>query len=307
MSESLLLIGFNAFIILMLVIVLGFAQRRAHFPTMKEALSWTFVWISLAILFGGFIWHQMGKASALEYFTGYIVEEALSVDNVFVFILIFGYFAVPKSDQHKVLFWGVLSAIVFRAIFIVLGAALVAKFHWILYLLGAFLIVTAIKIAVQDDVEVAPERNPFVRLVRKLFPMTPGYVDGKFFTRRDGKRLMTPLLLVLVMIETTDIAFATDSIPAIFAITRNTTIIYTSNIFAVLGLRALYFVVAGFMKQFQFLKYGLSVILAFIGLKMLIEKWILISIQTSLMVIFFVIATSILSSLLHDKRKGGTE
>jgi len=285
----------------MLAVDLGVGQRRAHFPTMKEALTWTFVWITLATLFGVFIWYSMGSAKALEYYTGYLVEEALSVDNVFVFILIFGYFAVPKHVQHKVLFWGVLSAIVFRALFIVLGAALVGQFHWILYILGAFLIVTAVKLAVQNDIEVHPEKNPFVRFARKVFPMTPGYVGGKFFVNENGRRLMTPLFLVLVMIETTDIAFATDSIPAIFAITRDTTIIYTSNIFAVLGLRALYFVVAGFMKQFQFLKYGLSLVLAFIGAKMLVEPWIAISIQVSLLAIFFTIAASVLASILFGK------
>ncbi|MBI1803873.1 MAG: TerC family protein [Ignavibacteriae bacterium] len=289
----------------MLAVDLGLAQRRAHFPTMKEALAWTLVWVSLAMLFGAFIWHELGGTKALEYLTGYVVEEALSVDNVFVFIVIFTYFAVPKNVQHKVLFWGVLSAIVFRAIFIVLGAVLVAKFYWILYLLGGFLVVTAVKLAVQDDVEVAPERNPFVRLARRLFPMTSGYVGDKFFIREHGKRLMTPLFLVLVMIETTDIAFATDSIPAIFAITRDTTIIYTSNIFAVLGLRALYFVVAGFMKQFHFLKYGLSIVLAFIGIKMLIEHWVNIPILLSLLIIFAIITASILVSIVYERVRPG--
>jgi tellurite resistance protein TerC len=301
-SENLILVLFNLFILLMLFLDLGIMQRREHFPSMKEAIGWSIVWITLALAFDTFIWCELGKTKALEFLTGYIVEQALSVDNVFVFIVIFTYFAVPHSVQHKVLFWGVLSAIVFRAIFIVLGATLVAKFHWILYLLGAFLVFTAIKLAVQEDTEVKPDKNPVIRFARKLLPVTKDYEQGKFFVRKEGKRYMTPLLLVLLMIETTDIAFATDSIPAIFAITRDTFIIYTSNIFAVLGLRALYFVVAGFMKEFRFLKYGLSVVLGFIGIKMLIEPWFSIPILISLFVIFGIIIISIFLSLIpHQK------
>ncbi len=255
----------------------------------------------LLILFNVFIWFEYGSVKGLEFFTGYVVEKALSVDNIFVFIVILTYFAVPQEVQHKVLFWGVLSAIIFRAAFIVLGAALVAKFHWILYLLGAFLIVTAIKMAMQGESEVHPERNPFVKFARKIFPVTNGYEGSRFFVRKNGKLSITPLFLVLLMIETTDIAFATDSIPAIFAITRDTVIIYTSNIFAILGLRSLYFVVAGFMKQFRYLKYGLSVVLGFIGAKMLIEPWLKIHIGLSLAVIFGVIMISIVISLLPHK------
>lgn len=303
MSESLLLILFNVFIILMLVLDLGIIQRRAHFPSMKEAIGWSILWISLALLFDLFIWHVFGSVKALEFFTGYVVEQALSVDNVFVFIVILTYFAVPHEVQHKVLFWGVLSAIVFRAAFIVLGAALVAKFHWILYLLGGFLVVTAVKLSMQGESEVHPERNPFVKFARKIFPVTQGYEGSRFFIRKEGKFFITPLFLVLLMIETTDVAFATDSIPAIFAITRDTVIIYTSNIFAVLGLRSLYFVVAGFMKEFRYLKYGLSVVLGFIGAKMLIEPWLEIHIGLSLGIIFGIIIVSILISLLpHDNK-----
>jgi tellurite resistance protein TerC len=297
-TETEILVYFNIFIVAMLLLDLGIIQRRAHFPSMKEALGWTFVWISFAVMFGIFIWWEMGSQAALEYFTGYIVEQSLSVDNVFVFIVIFSYFAVPKHVHHTVLFWGVLSAIVFRAIFIVLGAALVAQFQWILYLLGAFLVFTAIKLAVQGETEVHPERNPFITFARRFMPVTPDYEGSRFFVRKKGRNFMTPLFLVLLMIETTDIAFATDSIPAIFAITRDTFIIYTSNIFAVLGLRSLYFVVAGFMKQFHYLKYGLSVVLGFIGIKMLIEHWLHIPIMYSIFVIFGVIAISVLASLL---------
>ena len=298
MSETTVLVLFNIFIVAMLVLDLGIIQRKAHFPTMKEAIGWSVVWINLALLFGVFIWFQYGPTKALEYLTGYIVEEALSVDNVFVFIIIFTYFSVPKNVQHKVLFWGVLSAIVFRAIFIIAGAALVSAFHWILYILGAFLIFTALKLAFEDGTEVHPEKNPFIRFARKFLPVTKEYHGANFFVRVDGKLYMTPLFIVLLMIETTDIAFATDSIPAIFAITRDTFIIYTSNIFAVLGLRSLYFVVAGFLKQFRLLKFGLALVLGFIGVKMIIEPWVRISILVSLSAIFSVITASILASIV---------
>ncbi|MBA4312921.1 MAG: hypothetical protein C0417_09850 [Chlorobiaceae bacterium] len=287
----------------MLILDLGVIQKKAHFPSMKEALAWSAVWVALALLFGLFIWYESGPIKALEYYTGYVVEKALSVDNVFVFIIIFSYFSVPRSAQHKVLFWGILSAIVFRAIFIVAGAALISQFHWILYLLGAFLIFTAIKLAVQRETEIHPENNPLVRFARKLFPVTKDYVGEKFFVVQEGKRFATPLLLVLLMIESTDIAFATDSIPAIFSITQDTFIIYTSNIFAILGLRALYFVLAGFMNEFRYLKYGLSIVLGFIGVKMLIEPWYQVPILSSLAAIFIIIATSIVLSILHPDKK----
>jgi tellurite resistance protein TerC len=302
LSENLILILFNIFIAFMLVLDLGIAQRRAHFPAMREAVVWSAIWIVLALAFDVFLWRVLGKVPATEFLAGYLVEQALSVDNVFVFIVILTYFAVPHELQHRVLFWGVLSAILFRALFIVLGAALVAAFHWILYVLGGFLLLTAIKLAVQRETAVHPERNPVITFTRKLFPVTQDYEGGKFFVRRDGRRYMTPLFLVLLMIETTDIAFATDSIPAIFAITRNTIIIYTSNIFAVLGLRSLYFVVAGFMKQFRYLRYGLSVVLAFIGVKMLIERWLEISIFLSLILIFIIISTSVVASIVFEKK-----
>jgi tellurite resistance protein TerC len=287
----------------MLSLDLGVFQKRPHFPSMKEAAAWTAVWFLLAMLFCLFIGLNRGSGKALEYLTGYLVEEALSIDNVFVFIVILTYFAVPKEVHHTVLFWGVLSAIVFRALFIVLGSALVSQFHWILYLLGAFLIVTAIKLAVQRDTQVDPERNPFIRLARKVFPITAHYEGKKFFVRKGGTRSMTPLFLVLLTIETTDIAFATDSIPAIFAITRDTFIIFTSNIFAVLGLRSLYFLVAGFMGQFRFLKYGLAAVLAFIGTKMLVERWVELPIHISLLVIFSLLLVAVAASLLRPERK----
>ncbi|TLY27940.1 MAG: TerC family protein, partial [Ignavibacteria bacterium] len=286
------------FVVMMLALDLGVFQRRAHFPSMKEALIWSGVWILLAMLFCLYIGLTSGGGKALEFLTGYVVEEALSVDNVFVFIVILAYFAVPREVHHTVLFWGVLSAIILRALFIVVGSALVARFQWLLYLMGAFLIFTSVKLAVQEEAQVEPERNPLIRLARRFMPVTQQYEGRKFFVRQNGKRFMTPLLLVLMMIETSDIVFATDSIPAIFAITRDSFIIYTSNIFAVLGLRSLYFVVAGFMKQFRFLNYGLSVVLAFIGTKMLLEWWLEIPILLSLIVIFVVILAAILASVL---------
>ncbi len=288
----------------MLIIDLGVAQRKAHFPSMKEAIGWTALWVFLALCFGAFLWFDRGSAKALEYFSGYLVEEALSVDNVFVFVVILTYFAVPHEHQHTVLFWGVLSAIIFRALFIVAGSALVAKFHWVLYILGAFLLLTALKLVRQNDVQIQPEKNPVLRLARRFFPVTESYVGGKFLVRRDGRLALTPLLLVLLVVETTDIAFATDSIPAIFALTRDTTIIYTSNIFAVLGLRALYFAVAGFMRQFRFLRYGLSAVLGFIGIKMLIDHWVEIHILWSLITIFTLIAISVAASLLLPSKTG---
>jgi len=303
MSETISLLIFNIFIILMLVLDLGIFQRKAHFPSMKEAIGWSIVWIVLSLIFNIYIYYEYGSIKALEFLTGYVVEKALSVDNIFIFIVIFSYFAVPLEYQHKVLFWGVASAIIMRAIFIVLGAALVAKFHWILYLFGVFLIFTALKLAFQSEKEIHPERNPFIKACRKFLPITLNYEGSKFIVTKNNKYLITPLFLVLVMIESTDLAFATDSIPAIFAITQDTFIIYTSNIFAILGLRALYFVIASFMKKFQYLKIGLSVVLGFIGLKMLIEPWMKIPIYYSLLIIFIIIFTSIFLSILNTQDK----
>ncbi|MGA2623477.1 MAG: TerC family protein [Bacteroidota bacterium] len=296
-----ILLSFGILVIVMLALDLGVFQRRAHFPSMKEALIWSAVWIIMAFSFNLFVFLKLGSVKAMEFFAGYVVEEALSVDNIFVFVIIFSYFAVPPEFQHRVLYWGVLSAVVMRAAFIVAGAALVAQFHWVLYLFGIFLIYTAVRLALQKETEVHPERNPFVRYCRRFFPMTPSYEGSTFFVHRDGKRFITPLLLVLVMIETTDLAFATDSIPAIFAITRDPIIIYTSNISAILGLRTLYFVLANFMRKFRYLKVGLSVVLSFIGAKMLIEHWFIIPIHSSILVIFIILAVSIVSSIARKK------
>lgn len=286
----------------MLVLDLGVFQRKAHFPYMKEALAWSIVWVVLSLLFNLYIWIDLGPIKALEFFTGYVVEKALSVDNIFVFIVVFSYFSVPADFQHKVLFWGVLSAIIMRAIFIVAGAALIARFHWILYLFGAFLIYTALRLAFQKETGIHPERNPIIRFFRKFFPVTATYHGPKFFVRVDGKKYATPLFLVLVMIESTDLAFATDSIPAIFAITQDTFIIYTSNIFAILGLRALYFVLANFIRRFRYLKIGLSVVLGFIGAKMLLEPILVIPIHYSVIVIVTILAVAVVASLRAENK-----
>ena len=297
MSENLVLLFFGILVIIMLALDLGVFQRRAHFPSMKEALIWSAVWIILALSFNVFVGIKLGTTKALEFLAGYIVEEALSVDNIFIFVVLFTYFSVPGEYQHRVLYWGVLSACAMRAVFIVAGAALVAKFHWILYLFGIFLLFTAVKLAFQKDTEVHPESNPIFNFFRRLFPVTPTYAGSRFFLRSDGKRFITPLFLVLVMIETTDLAFATDSIPAIFAITRDPVIIYTSNIFAILGLRTLYFVLANFMKKFRYLKVGLSFVLGFIGVKMLVEPWLDIPIHYSILVIFITLLIAFLASV----------
>jgi tellurite resistance protein TerC len=297
-----ILILFGIFILIMLALDLGVFQKKAHFPTMKEALSWSVAWIVLSLLFNAFLWYELGSVKGLEFFTGYIIEKALSVDNIFVFIVILSYFAVPKELHHKVLFWGVLGALIFRAIFIVLGAALISTFHWILYIMGVFLIYTAIKLATQKDMDIEPERNPLLRYIRKHFPVTERYEGTHFFIKKNGQKFITPLFLVLIVIETSDIAFATDSIPAIFAVSKDPIIVFTSNIFAILGLRALYFVLVNFMKKFHYLQLGLSFVLGFIGAKMLIEPWIEIHIAISLLVIFGILTVSILSSLVRTRR-----
>jgi tellurite resistance protein TerC len=297
-----ILILFGIFVMIMLALDLGVFQKKAHFPSMKEALAWSITWIILSFLFNAFLWYDLGSVKALEFFTGYVIEKALSVDNIFVFIVILTYFAVPKDLHHKVLFWGVFGALVFRAIFIVLGAALISAFHWILYLLGVFLIYTAIKLATQKEMHVEPERNPLLRYIRKHFPVTERFEGTHFFIKKNNRRFVTPLFLVLIVIETSDIAFATDSIPAIFAISKDPIIVFTSNIFAILGLRALYFVLVNFMKKFHYLQLGLSFVLGFIGAKMLVEPWIEVHIAISLCVIFGILLCSILASVVRSQR-----
>jgi tellurite resistance protein TerC len=295
-GTPLLWAGFTLLIFLLLALDLGVFHRRVHVIHPREALLWSIFWICLALVFNVGVWHWFGKAHALEFFTGYLIEKALSVDNIFVFVVIFTYFAVPQELHHRVLFWGILGALVLRGVFILAGAALIQKFHWIIYVFGAFLIFTGIKLFLDRGSEVHPEQNPVYRLFRRFVRSTSGYRGPRFFVTENGVRHATPLLLVLVCIEATDVVFALDSIPAIFAITRDPFIVYTSNIFAILGLRALYFLLAGIIPKFRFLRIGLAVVLVFVGVKMVIEGFVEIPILASLAVIATVLTASILAS-----------
>ncbi len=304
MTDTLWLwLGFNVFVLAMLALDLGVFHRKAHVVTFRESMAWTVVWVSLALLFNLGIWHFMGPQKGLEFFTGYVIEKSLSVDNVFVFALLFSYFAVPPLYQHKVLFWGILGALVMRAIMIFLGAALIAKFSWIIYIFGAFLILTGIKMIVKREEEIHPERNPLVRWFKKLMPVTNDYRGDHFFVKENGVRMATPLFVVLLLVEFSDLIFAVDSIPAIFAVTMDPFIVYTSNVFAILGLRSLYFALAGVMDKFHYLKIGLGVVLSFVGVKMLLghTPW-KIDTLVSLGVIVTVLAGSIIISLLRPRK-----
>jgi tellurite resistance protein TerC len=304
MNETLWLwVGFNLFILAMLALDLGVFHRKTHAVSLKESLTWTGVWVVLALLFNAGVWHYAGSGKALEFFTGYLIEKSLSVDNVFVFALLFSYFAVPPKYQHKVLFWGILGALIMRAIMIAAGAALIAKFAWIIYVFGAFLILTGIKMIVKREEEIHPERNPVVRWFKKLMPVTPEYRGDKFFVRENGIRMATPLFVVLLLVEFTDLIFAVDSIPAIFAVTKDPFIVYTSNVFAILGLRSLYFALAGVMDKFHYLKIGLGVVLSFVGVKMLLAHTAYkIDTLVSLGVIVLILTTSVVWSLLKPKK-----
>jgi tellurite resistance protein TerC len=294
---------FNLFVLAMLALDLGVFQRKAHEVQFREALTWSGVWIALALGFAVavFFWH--GRQAALEFSTGYLIELSLSVDNLFVFLLLFRYFKVAGEYQHKVLFWGIVGALVMRGIFIVVGVALLRRFHWIIYIFGVFLIYTGIKLAFSgDDDQVHPEKNPVLFWFRKVVPITPDYVEGKFVVRRDGL-FATPLLLVLMVVETTDVVFALDSIPAVLAISREPFIVYTSNVFAILGLRSMYFALAGLMDIFHYLSYGLAVILSFIGVKMVLSGWVHIPTGWALGVVASVLALSVIASLLWPKKE----
>ena len=303
-------LAFNAFVLGMLALDLGVFHRKAHAVTVREAATWSAVWVALALLFNIGIYLWKGQEPALQFLAGYLIEKSLSVDNIFVFVLVFTFFAVPAAYQHRVLFWGILGALVMRGIFIAAGAALLATFHWVIYVFGAFLVVTGIKMALVRGDQIHPDRNPLVRLTRRLLPITNGYREDRFVVREGGKWVATPLLLVLLVVESTDLVFAVDSIPAIFAVTSDTFIIYTSNVFAILGLRSLYFLLAGVVEKFYYLKLGLSVVLAFVGVKMLLTDVAKIPIALSLAVIATVIAVAIVASLLRNRRDsdnpGGT-
>ena len=294
--------GFFAFIVAMLLLDLGLFQRRTHEISIKESLLLTLFWISLALLFNVFIYFTRGAHSALEFLAGYLIEESLSMDNIFVFLLIFTFFAVPAQVQRTVLFWGIVGAIVLRAIFIIAGLTLIHQFHWIIYAFGGLLVWTAIKMISEKDSKIEPEKNPIIKLFRKWVPVTKEYRANKFFVKENGKLFATPLFVVLLVVETTDLIFAVDSIPAIFAVTLNPFIVYTSNIFAILGLRALYFTLAGMMRKFEYLKYGLAVILAFVGVKMLISEFCRIPIAFALSIIAGVLTLSVLFSIICPKK-----
>jgi len=302
-SEFLLWFGFGAFVVLMLVLDLGVFHRSAHAVTIREALVWCVVWIGLALLFNLGIYLWKGPVKALEFLAGYLIEEALSVDNLFVFLLIFSYFHVDKRYQHRVLFWGILGAIVMRAIFIGMGVALIQRFHWIIYIFGAFLVLTGIKMATQGEKELRPEKNPVLKLFRKLMPVTEDYVQGRFFVRRNGQSLATPLFVVLLLVESTDLVFAVDSIPAVLAISQDPLIVYTSNIFAIMGLRSIFFALAGIIQLFHYLQYGLSIILIFVGMKMVLSNVYKIPVGIALGVVAGILAVSVLVSVLWPPKK----
>ena len=306
MEEIWLWIGFNVFVLAMLALDLGVFHREAHQVSIKEAGAWSALWVTLALLFNFGIYRFMGAEAGLEFLTGYLIEKALSVDNIFVFVLIFSYFRVPPKYQHRVLFWGILGALLMRGAMIGVGAYLIQQFHWIIYVFGAFLVFTGIRMATQTEHAIEPEANPVIRLIRRLMPVTNTYHGQRFFVKEPGpggalRRVATPLFVVLVLIETTDLIFAVDSIPAIFAVTQDPFLVYTSNVFAILGLRALYFLLAGVIEKFHYLKLGLSVVLVFVGVKMLLVDLYKIPIGISLGFIALVLATSIIASLLNPK------
>jgi tellurite resistance protein TerC len=296
-------VGFIAFVLAMLALDLGVFHRTPHEVRPKEAGFWVAVWVALALIFAAGLHFWAGKQVALTFLTGYVIEESLSADNIFVMVLIFEYFRVPKSCQHRVLFYGILGALVMRGLFIAAGAALVSNFHWVLYVFGALLVVTGVRMAMKRDEEFDGDDNVIVRLVRRYLPMSKQFHGKHFFTVENGRRIATPLLLVLILVEFTDLIFAVDSIPAIFGVTTDPFLVFTSNIFAVMGLRSLYFLLAAVVDRFHLLKYGLALILTFVGFKMLTEKWIEIDILVSLVVILGVLAVSIVASLIWTKHE----
>lgn len=314
-------IGFITLILALLALDLGVLNRKAHVIGTREALAWTAFWIVLALLFNGAMYYmyehhwlgiglhkggeESGADAALKYFTGYVVEKSLSLDNIFVIAVIFNYFSVPDLFQHRVLFWGILGALILRGAMIAAGAALVHRFHWVIYIFGALLIVTAIKMILSKEDSPHPDRNPFVRLARRFYPVTPDFEGKHFFSRVDGKRAITPLFLVLLVVESTDVLFAIDSIPAIFAITTDPFIIFTSNVFAILGLRSLYFALASVIDKFRFLKVSLMLVLIYVGLKMLLSGFVTVPASISLAVIVGILFTGIVTSIVVASHASG--
>jgi tellurite resistance protein TerC len=293
---------FNLFVLVMLALDLGVFHRKSHEVSVREALTWTAIWVFLALLFNVIIYFWKGQQLALEFFTGYLVEKALSIDNIFVFIMIFTYFQIPTKYQHKVLFWGIIGALIMRVIFIFAGIALLERFHFTIYIFGALLIFTGFKMFNHSNASIDPAKNPVLKFFKKLMPVTQTLQEDKFFVKIDGRRFATPLFLVLILIETTDLIFAVDSIPAILAITQDQFIVYTSNVFAILGLRSLYFALAGIVHRFWLLSYGLAIVLVFVGIKMISVDFYKIPIEWSLVFITTVITGSILLSLKIRKR-----
>jgi tellurite resistance protein TerC len=305
MADSIWLwVGFNAAVLVMLALDLGVFHRKAHAVSLREASAWTAVWVSLALLFNAGIWYFAGRQPALEFLTGYLVEKSLAVDNIFVIALIFSYFAVPAAYQHRVLFWGILGALVMRGAFIAAGAYVLHQWHWVIYVFGGILLLTGVKMALRKDEAIDPEHNPVVRLARRWLPLTQRYDGQRFWTMENGRRVATPLFLVLLLVEFTDLVFAIDSIPAIFAITSDPFIVYTSNVMAILGLRSMYFLLAGVVHKFVYLKFGLSLVLVFVGAKMMLIDVFKVPTTVSLAVIATVIGGSIALSLLRPPKHG---
>ena len=295
---------FGVVVLMMLALDLGVFHRKAHEVKMKEALIWSAVWIGVALLFNLGVYFMKGRELAVQFLAGYLLEKSLSVDNLFVFLLVFNYFHLPARFQHKILFWGIIGALVFRAVFIVCGLGLLHYFSWMIYVFGAILIWTGIKLAFEKDKKVEPEKNVFVKGFRRLFPLTKDYHEGKFFIRLNGVLHATPLIVILLVVESTDIVFAVDSIPAILAISRDPFIVYTSNAFAILGLRALYFALAQVMILFHHLHYGLSLILVLVGIKMIVSHFIHIPTILTLGIILFILAVSVVASVIWPQTLG---
>jgi len=295
-------IGFSVFVLAMLALDLGVFRRKSDEISLKEALGWSAAWIGLALAFNAGIWHWHGGEKALQFFTGYLVELSLSVDNLFVFLLVFGYFRVPVRHRHKALFWGIFGALVMRAVFIAAGIALITRFHWIIYVFGAVLIASGIKMIFQSDKEIHVERNPVLRLFRRIMDVTPEYEDGWFFVKQQARTLATPLFVVLLLLESTDLVFALDSIPAVLGITSDPFVVFTSNVFAILGLRSMFFAVEGVVRRFRYLHYGLSAVLVFVGSKMLLAGLFKIPTWVSLLLIVSILSVSVVASLLSKQK-----
>lgn len=296
-------IGFNVFVLLMLALDLRVFNRKAHVVSVKEALIWSGVWIALALIFNSLIFYWFGESKAIEFLTGYVIEKSLSVDNIFVFVLIFSYFRIPPEFQHKVLFWGILGALVMRLIFIFAGVALIEKFHWMIYIFGVFLIYTGYRMFTKRNEDLDPEKNPVIRFFRRIMHVTDQLEGDRFFVKQNGKTHATPLFMVLILIETTDVVFAVDSIPAILAITHDEFIVYTSNVFAILGLRSLYFALAHLIERFIYLSYGLAIVLTFVGFKMVMVDFFKIPTFISLLFIALVMSGAVVLSFIKTRRK----